>query len=240
MRPVIGITAGHSKNEYDQATVLLADAYVQAVVGAGGFPLIVPSDPAADAPESIYSRVDGVLFSGGGDIAPERFRAEEHPRIADVEPARDQLEFQLLQRAVAEGKPFLGICRGFQVVNVGLGGTLYTHIPDQLPGALRHDNPGNKRHDLIHAVALEKTSRIRAILGETSVQVNSHHHQGIRKLAPGLRAAGNSADGLIEAVELPDHPFGVAVQWHPEWLTDMAPTRHLFASFIEACASSRA
>lgn len=239
MRPVIGITAGHSKNEYDQPTVLLVDAYLQAVIGAGGLPVVVPASLGGEGSSAVYARLDGILFSGGGDIAPERFGAEPHPRITDVDAARDDLELDLLQRAVADGKPFLGICRGFQVVNVGLGGTLYTHLPDQLPGALHHDNPGNRRHDLVHEVQMEKASRIGKVLAEPRSAVNSHHHQGIRDLAPGLRADGHTKDGLIEVVELAGHPYGWAVQWHPEWLTDLEPTRRLFASFIEACASGQ-
>ncbi len=240
MRPIIGITAGHSQNEYGQSTILLADAYLQAVLGAGGIPLLVPASIANLDDAGVYSRLDGILFSGGGDIAPARFGGEPHPRIADVDAPRDELELALLQRAVTDGKPFLGICRGFQLVNVGLGGTLYTHIPDQLPGALHHNNPGDKRHDLVHEVELERESRLGEIIATTHLAANSHHHQGLKDLAPGLRATGHTADGLIESVELGDHPFGIAVQWHPEWLTDMDPTRKLFHRFVRACAEASA
>ncbi len=240
MRPIIGITAGHSQNEYGQSTILLADAYLQAVLGAGGIPVLIPASIASLDDAGVYSRLDGILFSGGGDIAPARFGGEPHPRITDVDAPRDELELALLQRAVADGKPFLGICRGFQLVNVGLGGTLYTHIPDQLPGALHHNNPGNKRHDLEHEVELERGSRLGEITATTHLAVNSHHHQGLKGLAPGLSATGHTTDGLIESVELVDHPFGIAVQWHPEWLTHMDPTRKLFDSFVRACAEASA
>ncbi len=238
MRPVIGITAGHARNEYGQATVLITDAYVQAVVQAGGQPVIIPATQGTQEWDAIYSRLDGILFSGGGDIAPERFGAAPHPKVAGVEPDRDELELSLLEKAVAEGKPFLGICRGFQVVNVGLGGTLYTHLPDQFAGSLTHDNPGDKRHDLIHKVELANGSQMLEVTGESVLGVNSHHHQGVRDLAPRLRATGRSGDGLIEAVELPGHPFGLAVQWHPEWLTDMQPTRKLFRGLVQAASKA--
>lgn len=238
MRPIIGITAGHSRNEYGQSTILLADAYLQAILGAGGIPVLVPASIAGVDDASVYSKLDGILFSGGGDIAPVRFGGEPHPRIADVDAPRDELELALLQRAVADGKPFLGICRGFQLVNVGLGGTLYTHLPDQFVGALHHDNPGDKRHDLVHEVELERQSRLGEIVETVHLAVNSHHHQGLKDLAPGLRATGHTKDGLIESVELGDHPFGLAVQWHPEWLTDMDSTRKLFHRFVQASAEA--
>ncbi len=238
MRPVIGITAGHARNEYGQATILITDAYLQAVVQAGGQSVIIPATQGTQEWEAIYSRLDGILFSGGGDIAPERFGAAPHPKIAGVEPDRDELELGLLEKAVAEGKPFLGICRGFQVVNVGLGGTLYTHLPDQFAGALTHDNAGDKRHDLVHKVELANGSQMLDVTGESVLAVNSHHHQGVRDLAPTLRATGRSGDGLIEAVELPGHPFGLAVQWHPEWLTDMQPNRKLFRGLVQAASKA--
>jgi putative glutamine amidotransferase len=236
MRPIIGVTAGRAKNEYKQEIVALTEAYLEAVAQAGGLPVVVPYLVGTGDWQAVYSRLDGILFSGGGDIAPERFGAGPHPRIDGVDPARDELELGLVQEAASDGKPFLGICRGFQVVNVGLGGTLYTHIPDQVRGALKHDNPGNMRHDLIHEVKLEEGSHVGKLMTEPLLQVNSHHHQGLKDLAPGLRAVGYSPDGLVEAIELPEHPFGLAVQWHPEWLTDMEPTRRLFKGFVEAAS----
>src|SRR5512138_2672152 len=119
------------------------------------------------------------------------------------------------------------------MLNVALGGTLYTHIPDQLPGALDHDYPGNMRQVLVHEIRIEEGTTAQ-ILGEPILKVNSLHHQGIKDVAPSLHVAGRAPDGLIEAIELPDHPFGIAVQWHPAWLTDQECTRNLFRSFVEA------
>ena len=134
----------------------------------------------------------------------------------------------------AINEEFESICRGCQVVNVALGGTLYTHIPDQLPNALDHDYPGNKRTILVHEVKIEEGTHIAEIYGVPIVRVNSLHHQGLKDIAPSLRVAGHAPDGLVEAIELPDHRFGLAVQWHPEWLTDQEPTRKLFRKFVEA------
>jgi putative glutamine amidotransferase len=234
MRPIIGITTSHSKNVYSQTTVSLNQAYVRAVMQAGGVPVLIPSLIANDGWDALYARLDGILFSGGGDISLEHFKGDPHPRIADVDPERDTVELNILHAAVSDGKPFLGICRGCQLVNVGLGGTLYTHIPDQLPNALEHSYPGNMRTALVHEVKVDEGTRIAEVLGEPIVKVNSHHHQGLKDIAPSLRAAGHAPDGLVEAVELPGHPFGLAVQWHPEWLTDQQPIRNLFRRFVEA------
>lgn len=234
MPPIIGITAGHAKNAHQQTTVNLTRAYVEAVVQAGGVPVLVPPSDDADGWRSLFARLDGILFSGGGDISLQNFAGEPHACIDDVDQARDAVELSFLREAVSIGKPFLGICRGCQLVNVGLGGTLYTHLPDQLKGALHHNNPGNMRHVLEHEVKLEESTRLGEVMGNPLLHVNSHHHQGLKDISPALRIAGRSADGLVEAVELPDHPFGMAVQWHPEWLTDQEPTQRLFKRFVDA------
>ena len=234
MKPLIGITTYQSTNAYGQPTVLLQQSYIRAVMQAGGMPVLIPSMIASAGWDAVYSRLDGILFSGGGDIALDRFAGDPHPRIDDVEPERDTVELQMIQAAASDGKPFLGICRGCQVLNVALGGTLYTHIPDQLAGALDHSYPGNMRTVLVHEVKIEEGTHVAEIYGTPIIQVNSLHHQGLKDIAPVLRVAGHAPDGLVEAVELPDHPFGLAVQWHPEWLTDQEPTRNLFKKFVEA------
>jgi putative glutamine amidotransferase len=213
---------------------MLMQSYVNAVMQAGGVPVLIPSLIAEDGWDAAYSHLDGILFSGGGDISLDYFRGDPHPRIDDIDLQRDSVELKFIQTAVSDGKPFLGICRGCQIVNVALGGTLYTHIPDQVPNALDHAYPGNRRTVLVHEVKIEEGTRIADIYGEPIIKVNSLHHQGLKDIAPSLRVAGHSPDGLVEAVELPDHPFGVAVQWHPEWLTDQQSTRNLFRKFVAA------
>ena len=233
MKPLIGITTNQSKNADGQATVMLMQSYINAVIQAGGVPVLIPALIAEDGWEAAYSRLDGILFSGGGDIGFEFSPGEPHPRIDDVDLARDSLELKMVQAAALEGKPFLGICRGCQVVNVALGGTLYTHIPDQLPNALDHSYPGNMRTILVHEVKIDEGTQIAEIFGEPIIKVNSLHHQGLKDIAPSIRVAGHAPDGLVEAIELPGHPFGFAVQWHPEWLTDQEGTRNLFRKFME-------
>jgi putative glutamine amidotransferase len=234
MKPIIGITTNQSTNANGQPTIMLMQAYVNAVIQAGGVPVLIPSLIAEDGWDAVYSRLDGILFSGGGDIALEHSPGEPHPRIDGVDLLRDSVELKLARAAASDGKPFLGICRGCQVLNVALGGTLYTHIPDQLPNALDHSYPGNMRTILVHEIKLEEGTHTAEIHGEPILKVNSLHHQGLKNIASSLRVAGIAPDGLVEAIELPDHPFGLAVQWHPEWLTDQASTRNLFRKFIEA------
>src|SRR5215216_5298770 len=233
MKPLIGITTTQSKTVHGQPTVMLMQSYIQAVVQAGGVPVLIPSLMAEDGWEIAYSRLDGILFSGGGDISLEFSPGEPHPRIDEVDLQRDAIELSMVQAAASDGKPFLGICRGCQVLNVALGGSLYTHLPDQLPHALDHSYPGNMRTVLVHEVKIEEGTHIAEILGEPIIKVNSLHHQGLKDIPSSLRVAGHAPDGLVEAIELPDHPFGLAVQWHPEWLTDQESTRALFRKFIE-------
>src|SRR5215212_121663 len=238
MKPLIGITTYNATNSYGQPIVLLQQSYVKAVIQGGGVPVLIPSSIAEDGWDAVYSRLDGILFSGGGDISLDHFRGDVHPRIDDVDLERDSVELKMIEAATSDGKPFLGICRGCQVLNVALGGTLFTHIPDQLPNALDHSYPGNMRTVLVHEVKIEEGTRIADIFGEPIVKVNSLHHQGLKDIAPSLRVAGHAPDGLIEAIELPDHPFALAVQWHPEWLTDQEPTRNLFHKFVEAAGNN--
>lgn len=232
MKPLIGITTYQARNASGQAIIALMQAYANAIVDAGGVPILIPSLIAEDGWDALYARLDGILFSGGGDIGLEFSPGEPHPRIDEVDLARDSIELKLVRAAAADGKPLLGICRGCQVINVALGGSLYTHIPDQLGGALDHSYPGNMRTVLVHEVKIEEGTRTAEIFGEPIIRVNSLHHQGLKDIAPALRAAGYAADGLVEAVELPEHPFALAVQWHPEWLTDQEGTRNLFRKFV--------
>jgi putative glutamine amidotransferase len=232
--PIIGITTTQGKNADDHPIVFLMQSYARAVMQAGGVPVLIPSMLAEEGWDALYSRLDGILFSGGGDIALEYSPGDPHPRIDGVDLLRDSVELNMLRTAASDNKPFLGICRGCQVMNVALGGTLYTHIPDQFHNALDHDYPGNRRTVLVHEVRIEEGTRLAEVFEEPLLKVNSLHHQGLKDIASGIRIAGYALDGLVEAIELPDHPFGMAVQWHPEWLTDQPSTRRLFGKFVNA------
>lgn len=232
---LIGLTTYDDKNEGGNPIVALSTHYVNAILRAGGVPVLIPNQVVDADLEDLYARLDGLLFTGGGDISIGWFMGEPHPQINRVSDERDGLELPLLRAAARDGKPFLGICRGLQVVNVSMGGTLYTHIPDQLPGAVQHDwHDGYPRNHPAHPVRVEEGSRLAHILAEPVLEVNSLHHQGIKDLAPGLKAVAFAPDGLVEAIELPEHPFGLAVQWHPEWLTEQESAQRLFQAFVDA------
>jgi putative glutamine amidotransferase len=257
--PVIGITSGRGKVD-GNATIRLGEAYVNAVLKAGGLPLLLP---VSELPvEAVLPHLDGLLFTGGGDINPVRFNGVPHPGVYGVDDLRDEMEIALVHAAVNSGLPFLAICRGIQVVNVALGGTLYTHISDQLPGALHHEFDEDRPRDyLAHPVKVEDGSLLAKLLGgtrpctpspllvsrsvtgvpkrygcsETSqIMVNSLHHQGIQQVAAGLRPVAVAEDSLVEAVELRGHPFGLAVQWHPEALLRLEAMQALFCGLVKA------
>ena len=234
--PVIGITTANGKRGVHAAVVLL-ETYVRALAEAGGIPLLIPAGLQAEGWQALCGRLDGILLSGGGDIAPERYAAGADSGLAmEIDPARDEIELGLVRSAAAGGLPFLGICRGCQVVNVALGGTLYLDIPTELPQAARHNySSETERSLLVHDVTIEPHGRLSQILGGTRLKVNSLHHQAVRDAAPGLQAVAHAPDGVVEALELPDHPFGLAVQWHPECLPDEPSSRALFEAFVQAC-----
>ncbi|MBN2147519.1 MAG: gamma-glutamyl-gamma-aminobutyrate hydrolase family protein [Anaerolineales bacterium] len=239
-QPLIGITSHRTKNEQGLALHSVTEAYILSVASAGGIPVLIPLGQSEEILNAMLSRLDGVLFSGGGDILPETYGGQPHPQVYGIDAERDRIELHLLRQVIQDKTPFLGICRGFQVVNVGLGGTLYEDIAAQRPGALKHDyHPDWPRNYLSHTVRIEPTSRLASILGLMEAQVNSLHHQGAREIAPGLNVTAHAPDGIVEAVELPDHPFGIAVQWHPEWLQEHAPMRLLFQAFTQAASQSK-
>lgn len=243
--PIIGVTTYHGNSERGLPAVLLLRAYIDALILAGGAPALIPcvapnrSDLTEDGRQSLYARLDGILLTGGGDIGIEHFNGALHPRVGEVDAARDTLEFWLLRAATRDGLPFLGICRGFQVLNVVLGGSLYTHIEDQKPGAIKHDYyPDHPRNLIAHQVKVNEDSRLAAILGTVVLDVNSLHHQGAKDIPPALKPVAYAPDGLVEALELPGHTFGLAVQWHPEWLMDQPSARRLFEAFVEAASKT--
>ncbi len=232
--PLMGITTLRSVQD-KAVSHQIGDTYVTAIQKAGGIPILIPSGGAQTDLYCLRQKLDGILLSGGADIDPQRFNGAAHPRVYDVDAERDELEIHLMEIAFHTGWPVLGICRGLQVMNVALGGSLYTDIADQLPGALRHDcYPDHERDYPAHNVAISPNSRLMSIVQTDLFGVNSLHHQGIDNLAPGLTPTAKSPDGLIEAVELPDHPFAIGVQWHPEEMQDSPTMCAIFQAFIQA------
>lgn len=233
-KPLIGITTFRSlKNQLPYLS--LGEAYVKAVSTAGGLPLLIPLGMAGEDLHSLIERLDGIVFSGGGDMDPACYGGLSHESVHEVDQDRDRVELDLYNDVIDHQVPFLGICRGFQVLNVALGGTLYEDIVDQHDGAILHSYyPDYPRNFLAHEVQVREGSRLFGILGKPLIAVNSLHHQGLRKMAPTLQVTATAPDGIVEGVELPGHPFGMAVQWHPEALQEHEPMRAIFQALVQA------
>jgi putative glutamine amidotransferase len=228
--PLIGITTYRKRIEDPEVDWMALPApYVQAIALAGGLPILIPVGLENETLRSIFERIDGLLLTGGGDIHPRFYGELPDAELIDVDELRDQTEIDLVLWAAVTGKPFLGICRGIQVLNVALGGDLYQDITMHITDTLEHNLKDLPPNALAHRVSLNTDSKLQKQLGKTMIDTNSRHHQAIRKLAPGLLVAATTPDGIIEAVELPDHPFGMAVQWHPEHLFNNPESIALFS-----------
>ncbi|MGH7562067.1 MAG: gamma-glutamyl-gamma-aminobutyrate hydrolase family protein [Gemmatimonadales bacterium] len=215
--------------------------YSLTVAAAGGTPVMLPLlDGDLPTLRALFDRLDGVLLPGGVDMDPCTFGSPPHPRLGRIDPARDAVELALARWAVEERKPILGLCRGLQVLNVALGGTLYQDIEAEVPGAIKHDyvpTAGYERDYRAHEVTIAGGSRLASAFGAPAVAVNSMHHQAVQQLAPALVVSARAPDGIVEAVESGTDHFLVGVQWHPEVFEQSDPgTRRLFRSFVEAAS----
>lgn len=238
-QPLIGITSGLVENSSAVPLSQLSQAYIDAIIKAGGQPVIIPVGLALEHLSGFLDRLDGVVLSGGGDIDPQRFDGLPHPKVYGISPERDSLEITLVNDALTLDKPLLAICRGIQVLNVALGGRLHTHIEDQVEGCQKHDwFPGFPRDKIAHTVSLVCGSKLAQIYGADEIQVNSLHHQGISQLGEGLKPTGFAPDGLVEGLEVSKARFALGVQWHPECLPDDPDSQALFKAFIQACLSA--
>ena len=217
MKPVIGITSSFN---WSQGMYALGEAYVESIEKAGGMPLILPSTKEADFEQTI-SMVDGVLLSGGVDLDPQIYGEQPMPKMGAVDPKRDYQEIQLAKMALEKKRPLLAICRGIQVLNVAAGGTLVQDIYTQVSNPIKHAwyvagnyeaPPGHPTH----SINVEKDSRLFKIFGKQVLEVNSFHHQAVKKTGGDFKATAWTEDGVIEAIEYQGKEFIMGVQWHPE------------------------
>lgn len=210
--------------------------YLESVRRAGGEPVEVVV--GSEAPDQILARVDALVLTGGGDVDPKLYGEARHDTFEAAETGRDDFEIALARAAVAKGIPLLAICRGMQVLNVAMGGTLVQDIPTQVPGAVEHSVP-QPRHHIAHEVWVAKGSQLATLLadhmedGETC-HVNSRHHQSVKDAAQGFDVTATSPDGVVEAMEKTGAPFCVAVQWHPENFWRTGEFRELFEGLVKA------
>jgi putative glutamine amidotransferase len=227
--PIIGITTYNYKptgNFYSPA------GYTQAVQSAGGIPILLP--PVQSDPAVILKQVDGLIFTGGGDIDPDFYNGSPHPTIYGTDPERDQAELALAKLALAKQKPVLGICRGLEVLMVASGGDLVPHLPDEFGEDILHREEMLKPSQ--HTVRIYADSQLSGIMGEEELTVVSWHHQTVRTIPCGWQIVAKAEDGLIEALEHKQHPFAIALQWHPE--LSLPDSRHfaIFQALIQAAS----
>ena len=232
-RPVIGLCTALERarwSVWDQQAVLLPRNYIDAVQRAGGLAIMLPPDPrAAEEPDEWLDRIDGLLLAGGADVDPATYGAEPGPRTVDTVPERDEFEIALARRAMERDIPFLGICRGMQVMNVARGGTLIQHLPDDV-GHEDHRRALGTFENADHDVRLADGSLVARLAGEKIHATKSHHHQGVAEIGEGLDVTGwATVDDLPEVVEDPSRTFALGVQWHPE----ADKTSPLIAALVE-------
>lgn len=238
-KPVIGLIGGLYKSGDGAPVYGLPAAYTKALADAGAIPLTIAPNIGLEALRALYERCDGVLIAGGGDVDPARYGMSDAGLVQGVDPYRDEAEIAFVRWAAEQDKPLLGICRGFQISNVALGGTLYRDIATEYPQhqGIEHNYWGKQpRSYLAHSVDLQPQSKLSQILGTDHVSVNSLHHQALQTIAPTLKVtASSAADGIPEAAEIPNARFFVGVQWHPEEMVEYSePMRKLFAAFVGA------
>lgn len=238
MSPIIGLTTYLQRAQtgvWDVTASFLSESYLSAITRAGGIAVLLPPQSiGGGAAAAVLDRLDGLLVVGGRDVDPARYGQPPHPETDSPSPLRDEWEEALLLGAIDRGLPFLAICRGLQLLNVALGGTLVQHLDDVLDGSRYRLGGGVFASN---AIVPEPDSRLGALVGVDPLRVKSYHHQAVDRLGDGVRVTARSDDGLVQAIELDGVPFGLAVQWHPE--EDAAADARLFAGLVEAARGYR-
>lgn len=231
-KPMIGVLP---LVDTEKESFWMLPGYFDGITAAGGVPVMLPLTAGEGALRQLTAACDGFLFTGGQDVSPTVYGAEKSPLCGETNPLRDAMETTMIKLILEADKPLLGICRGIQILNVTLGGTLYQHLPVEYPSTTEHHQtpPYDKP---IHSVKITPNSPLEKLTGKHSLYVNSYHHQAIQTLAPTLKAMAYSDDGLTEAVYLPSARFVWAVQWHPEfnYKTDDS-SMSIFKAFVDSC-----
>ena len=244
--PLIGLTTSEVRRSQSATQIphgeeparhemALGLTYLRAIEAAGGLPIVMP--PFGEVViEPLLDRIDGICLSGGPDLDPGGYGARPHPELGPIEPELDRFELALTGAADAREIPLLAICRGAQALNVSRGGTLHQHLPD-VSSEIAH-RQGAPADVGTHEIEIEADSMLARLLDATRIEVNSFHHQAIDRLGEGLRVTARAPDGTIEAVEDPERPFLIGVQWHAETMVDRPLEMSLFRAFVDACDRS--
>ncbi len=239
MRPLIGIPC-HAAFRAETGRPIYANnrAYVHAVEDAGGLPVLIPMLNDLKLLDTLLAHLDGLLLPGGVDMHPSRYGEAVHPLTEEADLQLDEFEIFLTCWGLQADIPILGLCRGMQVINVALGGSLYQDISDQYPNSLPHSNQDLPRTHLSHPINVEPGSQMEKVLGTREVLVNSLHHQAVKTPGQGVYISGKAGDGIAELLEVPGHRFVMAAQGHPEEIYTLVPAfARLFSAFVRACGS---
>ena len=232
LKPIIGLTVFYDK-QGERTFSSISNNYINAVKLAGGIPILIPIEK--EALNDYVDMVDGFLFTGGADVNPILYGEAPIPKLGLISEERDSFEIKLFNKAYLTGKPILGICRGLQLINVALGGTLYQDIYSQIDDISIH-NPNKLRDELQHSVVIQKDSSLYKILEHEEVETNSFHHQAVKTLGRNLRVTAKAKDNIIEAYDSMENPNLICVQWHPEDLVLKYP--HFLQIFRQLCIKS--
>jgi putative glutamine amidotransferase len=231
MKPLIGITISYD----GEHTLSLRRDYHDAVLQAGGIPILLPYLTDEQEMEELIDKLDGLILSGGFDVDPAWFGEEPHSQLGEVVPERDEVELKYCRLFLKTNKPLFAICRGCQVLNVAVGGTLYQDLPSQWENALQHSQRAPRFHPS-HSIQMKEGSLLAKISGKLKQRVNSFHHQAIKEVKAPFTVVATSPDGVIEAIESTVHPFVLGVQWHPEGMAEKDSfAQALFSAFVEQC-----
>lgn len=241
-KPIIGITTNIALAENTVMAGLMrtfvGDDYVQAVVRAGGIPLLLPPVDSEEVIRAQVRSVDGIILSGGSDVDPQLYGEEPEKDLGTVDYYRDAHEMAVVRAATRMKKPMMGICRGVQVINVAYGGTLYQDLGQFEGGRIKHFQSSARRDSVTHSVRIQSGSALADIIGAETVAVNSFHHQALKEVAPGFAVTAYSQDGVIEAVESQGDHFVLGIQWHPELLAAKHPAMHSLFAALTAVAGN--
>ena len=239
MRPLIGIPC-YALIRVETGRPIYAGnrAYVHAVESAGGVPILIPMINDLNILTALLTRLDGLLLPGGIDLHPSHYGEEVHPLTEEADLEHDEFEITLASWAFQEDIPVLGVCRGMQLINIALGGSLYQDIDDQYPDSIGHTHRNLPRTHLAHRISVDPGSRMEKILGTREVWVNSLHHQAIKEPGKGVRVTGRASDGIPELLEVTGYRFVMAAQCHPEEIYSIEPAfARLFSAFVQASSS---
>ena len=239
MRPLIGIPCQADYREGSGRPIYCNNrTYVHALEHAGGVPVLIPMVNDPGTLHTLLERLDGILFTGGSDIQPVHYGEDPHPLLGKVDHQLDELELTMARWALQENMPTLGVCRGMQLVNIALGGTLHQDVDAQASPTIQHNKRDLPRHTLIHSIFIEEGSKMEEVFGTRELQVNSLHHQAVNKPGLGVRISGRAEDGIAELLEVPEKHFVAAAQGHPEEIYMVETVwANLFSAFVDACAT---